>query len=134
VVGEADAVGVAAEVVEDLGGAAEGPLGVDDPLLVVELIVEERAEGPRVGQVGDGPGNWSSPRSRARASAARIEAVCAGYTDVVDVDLTQYFDTIPHGALLQSVARRIVDRTMLKCRTRSATYASTARYASCRVP
>src|SRR5437773_12467365 len=55
VVGETHAVGVAAEVVEDLGGAAEGPLGMDDPLLVVELI-EERAEGPRVGQVGDGPG------------------------------------------------------------------------------
>src|SRR5207247_3094883 len=40
-------------------------------------------------------------------------AVCTGYTDVVDVDLTKYFDTIPHGALLQSVARRIVDRAML---------------------
>src|SRR5438034_914199 len=60
VVGETHAVGVAAEVVEDLRGAAEGPLGVDDPLLAIELI-EERAEGPRVGQVGDGPGELEFP-------------------------------------------------------------------------
>jgi RNA-directed DNA polymerase len=39
--------------------------------------------------------------------------LCRGYTDVVDADLTKYFDTIPHRALLQSVARRIVDRQVL---------------------
>ena len=33
-----------------------------------------------------------------------------GYTDVVDADLSKYFDTIPHSELLQCVARRIVDR------------------------
>ena len=35
--------------------------------------------------------------------------ICEGYTDVVDADLSQYFDTIPHCELLQCVARRIVD-------------------------
>ena len=35
-----------------------------------------------------------------------------GYTDVVDADLSKYFDTIPHSELLQCVARRIVDRPM----------------------
>ncbi|WP_281708496.1 reverse transcriptase domain-containing protein [Phaeobacter italicus] len=35
-------------------------------------------------------------------------------TEVVDADLSQYFDTIPHGPLMQSVARRIVDRHMLR--------------------
>ena len=35
------------------------------------------------------------------------------YTDVVDADLSKYFDTIPHRELLQCVARRIVDRDML---------------------
>ena len=40
-------------------------------------------------------------------------ALCDGYTDVVDADLTKYFDTIPHDALMQCVARRIVDRTIL---------------------
>ena len=37
-----------------------------------------------------------------------------GYTDVVDADLSKYFDTIPHAELLNSVARRIVDRCMLR--------------------
>src|SRR5487761_594965 len=36
-----------------------------------------------------------------------------GYTDVVDADLSKYFDTIPHADLLKSVARRVVDRPVL---------------------
>ena len=39
--------------------------------------------------------------------------MCRGYTDVVDADLSKYFDTIPHADLLKSVARRIVDRHVL---------------------
>ena len=39
--------------------------------------------------------------------------LCRGYTDVVDADLAKYFDTIPHRELIQSVARRIVDRNVL---------------------
>src|ERR1700681_4364018 len=39
--------------------------------------------------------------------------MCRGYTDVVDADLSKYFDTIPHADLLKSVARRIVDRNVL---------------------
>lgn len=41
------------------------------------------------------------------------KALCDGHTDVVDADLSKYFDTIPHDALMQCVARRIVDRTIL---------------------
>src|SRR5262249_59535983 len=37
-----------------------------------------------------------------------------GYTDVVDADLTKYFDTIPHVELMRSVARRIVDKHILR--------------------
>ena len=40
--------------------------------------------------------------------------VCRGYTDVVDADLSRYFDSIPHDELLKSVARRIVDRHVLR--------------------
>src|ERR1700683_4998218 len=36
-----------------------------------------------------------------------------GYTDVVDADLSKYFDTIPHADLLKSVARRVVDRHVM---------------------
>src|SRR5579863_9121898 len=42
------------------------------------------------------------------------ELLCSGYTDVVDADLSKYFDTIPHCELMQCVARRIVDRDMLR--------------------
>ena len=40
--------------------------------------------------------------------------ICRGYTDVVDADLSKYFDTIPHDDLLKSVARRVVDRHVLR--------------------
>ena len=40
--------------------------------------------------------------------------ICRGYTDVVDADLSKYFDTISHRELMQSVARRIVDRNVLR--------------------
>lgn len=33
---------------------------------------------------------------------------------MVDADLSKYFDTIPHHELMQSVARRVADRQMLK--------------------
>ena len=36
-----------------------------------------------------------------------------GYTDVVDADLSKYFDTIPHAELMRSVARRVSDRKIL---------------------
>jgi RNA-directed DNA polymerase len=40
--------------------------------------------------------------------------ICRGYTDVVDADLSRYFDTIPHAELMKSVARRVVDRHVLR--------------------
>ena len=36
-----------------------------------------------------------------------------GYWEVVDADLSGYFDTIPHAELMKSVACRVVDRQML---------------------
>lgn len=36
-----------------------------------------------------------------------------GHTQVIDADLSGYFDTIPHAELMQSLARRIVDGKML---------------------
>jgi len=37
----------------------------------------------------------------------------AGHREVVDADLSGYFDSIPHAELMKSVARRVVDGTML---------------------
>ena len=41
------------------------------------------------------------------------ELLFRGHPDVVDADLADYFGSIPHAELLQSVARRIVDRRVL---------------------
>ncbi len=44
----------------------------------------------------------------------RVHALLkAGYTDVVDADLSKYFDTIPHDELMQCVARRVSDKHVL---------------------
>ena len=40
--------------------------------------------------------------------------LCRGYTEVVDADLSKYFDTIPHAELLRCAARRIVDGEVLR--------------------
>jgi RNA-directed DNA polymerase len=55
------------------------------------------------------------PRRSAQDAVKKVhELLVSGYTDVVDADLSQYFDTIPHAELMQCVARRIVDRRMLQ--------------------
>jgi len=36
-----------------------------------------------------------------------------GHTEVVDADLSGYFDSIPHGELMKSVVRRVSDKAML---------------------
>src|SRR5580700_6537314 len=36
-----------------------------------------------------------------------------GHKEIVDADLSSYFDTLPHSELLKSVARRVVDGNML---------------------
>jgi group II intron reverse transcriptase/maturase len=54
------------------------------------------------------------PRCNAhQALNAIIEALRAGKLEVVDADLSKYFDTIPHGKLMQLIAKRISDGTML---------------------
>ena len=54
------------------------------------------------------------PKRSARDAIQKVhELLQAGNTDVVDADLSKYFDTIPHRELIQCVARRIVDRDML---------------------
>ena len=54
------------------------------------------------------------PRRSAQDAVQKVhEYLCEGYTDVVDADLSKYFDTIPHAELMQCVARRIVDRRVL---------------------
>jgi len=54
----------------------------------------------------------------ARGTADAVKEVhrhlSRGYTDVVDADLSRYFDSIPHTELLKSVARRVADGAVLR--------------------
>jgi RNA-directed DNA polymerase len=55
------------------------------------------------------------PKRSAQDAIRKVhQLLCSGYTDVVDADLSKYFDTIPHCELMQCVARRIVDREVLR--------------------
>jgi group II intron reverse transcriptase/maturase len=50
----------------------------------------------------------------AQQAVAEVERqLFHGHPEVVDADLADYFGSIPHSELLQSVARRIVDRRVL---------------------
>ena len=73
--------------------------------LVVEPIFEADLEPNAYGY---------RPQRRAQDAVQEVhKLLCEGYTDVVDADLSQYFDSIPHSELLQSVARRIADGRVL---------------------
>ena len=54
------------------------------------------------------------PKKSAQDAIQEVDKLLfQGYTDVVDADLSKYFDTIPHSELMQCVARRIVDKHVL---------------------
>jgi RNA-directed DNA polymerase len=49
-----------------------------------------------------------------QAVQAVHRALCAGHTEVIDADLSSYFDSIPHADLMKSLARRLSDRRLLR--------------------
>ena len=75
-------------------------------VLVLEPIFEADLE-PE--QFGYRPG-----RSALDAVRQVERLVRSGHTEVVDGDLSGYFDAIPHAELLKSLSRRISDRFVLK--------------------
>ena len=56
---------------------------------------------------------YRAERSALDAVQAVHRLLSTGYTDVVDADLSGYFDTIPHAELMSSVARRVSDKAVL---------------------
>jgi RNA-directed DNA polymerase len=96
-------------------GGGERPLGIPTlrdrvvqtaAKLVLEPIFEADFEDSAYG--------YRPGRGGTEAIKEVHRRVLQGYTDVVDADLSQYFDTIPHRELMRSVARRIVDRHVLR--------------------
>jgi RNA-directed DNA polymerase len=54
------------------------------------------------------------PGHSALEAVRRVQALMIeGHTEVVDADLSGYFDSIPHAELMKSVARRVSDRHLL---------------------
>lgn len=95
-------------------GGGERPLGIPtirDRVMqtAVKLVLEPIFEA----DFEDSAYGYRPKRSAQDAVRKVHEALCDGYTDVVDADLSKYFDTIPHAELLHSVARRVVDRQVL---------------------
>jgi RNA-directed DNA polymerase len=54
------------------------------------------------------------PGRSAQDAIGQVETLLrSGHTEVIDADLSGYFDSIPHTELLKSVARRVSDRHLL---------------------
>jgi RNA-directed DNA polymerase len=54
------------------------------------------------------------PGQSALEAVQQVQALMKqGHTEVVDADLSGYFDSIPHAELMKSVARRVSDRQLL---------------------
>jgi RNA-directed DNA polymerase len=96
-------------------GGGERPLGIPTirdrvvqtaAMLIVQPIFEADMEPTAHG--------YRPGRGALEAVQEVHRALCAGHTEVVDADVSQYFDTIPHAALMKSLARRISDRKLLR--------------------
>jgi len=61
------------------------------------------------------PEQYAYRRNRSALDAVRQvhKLINTGYGEVVDADLSSYFDSLPHAELLRSVARRVADGAML---------------------
>jgi RNA-directed DNA polymerase len=96
------------------GGNGERPLGIPT---VRDRVVQTAAKLvlEPIFEADFDPSAYGYRPGRGGADAVKeVHALlCSGYTDVVDADLSSYFDTIPHQALMQSVARRVSDRHIL---------------------
>lgn len=96
-------------------GGGTRPLGiptVEDRVvqMAVKLVIEPIFEA----DFEDEAYGYRPERSAKEAVQEVHEHLTEGRTDVVDADLSSYFDTIPHDQLIESVRRRISDGTILK--------------------
>jgi RNA-directed DNA polymerase len=97
------------------GGSGERPLGIPvildrvvqtAALLILQPIFDADLEPTAYG--------YRPGRTALEAVEEVHRALCAGHTEVIDADVSRYFDTIPHADLMKSLVRRISDRKMLR--------------------
>jgi RNA-directed DNA polymerase len=101
-------------MIDKLGGSGKRPLGIPvikdrvaemAAVLVLEPIFETDLQ----------PEQYAYRAGHSALDAVRHvhKLINTGHVDIVDADLSSYFDTLPHCDLLKSVARRVVDGAML---------------------
>jgi RNA-directed DNA polymerase len=102
-------------------GGGERPLGIPVPGLdpgiqdrVVQTAAKLVLEPIFEADMDPAAYGYRPGRSASEAIQAVLMLLRQNHTDVVDADLSQYFDTIPHHELMLSIARRIVERDMLR--------------------
>ncbi len=96
------------------GNGETRPLGipcVEDRIvqMAVKLIIEPIFEAG----FSDSSYGFRPKRSAHQAMDAITDALQKGHTQVIDADLSKYFDTIVHENLMKTVAARIVDKRIL---------------------
>lgn len=95
-------------------GGGERPLGI--PTIrdrVVQTAVVLFLESIFEADFEDNAYAYRPERSAHDALVEVLKRLYRGQEHVVDADVSQYFDTIPHAELLQSVARRVADGKIL---------------------
>jgi RNA-directed DNA polymerase len=96
-------------------GGGERPLGIPT---IRDRVVQTAAKlvlGPIFEADLEPSAYGYRPKRSAQDAIRKVhKLLCEGYTDVVDADLSKYFDSIPHSELIECVARRIVDRQVLR--------------------
>ncbi len=91
------------------------PLGI--PVIkdrVVQMAVKMVIEPIFEADFQDNSYGFRPKRSAHQAVDDVKDRLYEGKTDVIDADISKYFDTIPHDRLIQLVAKRIVDKQILK--------------------
>jgi RNA-directed DNA polymerase len=97
------------------GGVGERPLGI--PTIrdrVVQTAAKLLLEPIFEADFDEAAYGYRPNRSALDAVKQVHAAVQAGHTEVVDADLSKYFDTIPHAELMKCLARRISDAKILR--------------------
>jgi RNA-directed DNA polymerase len=95
-------------------GGGERPLGIPTikdrvAQTAAKLILEPIFEA----DLSEAAYGYRPERSAVQAVHEVVQELRQGRTEVVDADLSKYFDTIPHAELMKSVARRIADKAVL---------------------